>query len=344
MFTRRVHGARCEYLYPFAERRMPVGRGPGAAGRKEEPVVLEVRSLSKRYDDVVALDGVSLSVERGELLGFLGPNGAGKTTTMRAILGVVSLDGGEIRWDGSPMTPEIRGRIGYMPAERGMYPKMRVREEVVYFARLTGMYRRDAGRAADRWLERLGLSGRNESEVQALSSGNQQRVQLALALVNDPELLVLDEPFAGLDPLATDVLKEVLVERVEAGAALLFSSHQLDLVEEVSRNVVIIDQGRIVLAGDVGDLRRSSPHRYVDLSFAAEVSWAPAIGTVVVKEPRRVVVQVAPDVDLQRILADAQAQAPLASFSFEPPALSEVFLAAVGRSVVETQAQQEDAP
>ena len=182
------------------------------------------------------------------------------------------------------------------------------------------------------------------TEVQALSSGNQQRVQLALALVNEPELLVLDEPFAGLDPIATEVLKDVLVERVEAGAAVLFSSHQLDLVEEVSRDVVIIDQGRVVLAGDVGELRRSSPHRYVDLTFAADVSWTPAIGTVVVKEPRHLQVQVGPDVDLRHVLADAQAQAPLASFSFEPPELSEVFLAAVGRSAVETEDPKEDAP
>ncbi len=306
--------------------------------------MLEVRSLSKRYDDVVALDDVSLSVGRGELLGFLGPNGAGKTTAMRAVLGVVSIDGGEVRWDGSPMTAGMRAGIGYMPSERGMYPKMHVREHVVYFARLTGLNRTDAERATDRWLERLGLSHRAGTEVQALSSGNQQRVQLALALVNDPELLVLDEPFAGLDPLATEVLKDVLLERVEAGAALLFSSHQLDLVEQVSRNVVIIDRGRVVLAGDVGELRRSSPHRYVDLTFATDVSWTPAIGTVIVKEPQHLVVQVEPDVDLSRMLADAQVAAPLASFSFEPPELSEVFLAAVGRTAVEIEPEQEDAP
>ena len=198
---------------------------------------------------------------------------------MRAILGLISLDGGEVRWDGAPITADVRRRVGYMPAERGMYPKMRVREHVVYFARLTGLGRADAERAADRWIERLDLSGRGDTEVQALSSGNQQRVQLALALVNDPELLVLDEPFAGLDPIATDVLKDIILERVDAGAALLFSSHQLDLVEEVSREVVIIDRGRVVLAGDVGDLRRSSPHRYVDLTFVrrrgvGSAAWA----------------------------------------------------------------------
>jgi ABC-2 type transport system ATP-binding protein len=299
--------------------------------------VLEVRSLVKHYGDVVALDDVSLTVARGELLGFLGPNGAGKTTTMRAILGLIGLDGGEVRWDGAPITADVRRRVGYMPAERGMYPKMRVREHVVYFARLTGLDRADAERAADRWIERLDLSGRGDTEVQALSSGNQQRVQLALALVNDPELLVLDEPFAGLDPIATDVLKDIILERVDAGAALLFSSHQLDLVEEVSREVVIIDRGRLVLAGDVGDLRRSSPHRYVDLTFVDDVVWDPPVGRIVVKEPRHLVVQVEPDVDLRRVLADADAHGPLASFSFEPPELSEVFLAAVGRSVVETE-------
>jgi ABC-2 type transport system ATP-binding protein len=299
--------------------------------------VLEARSLLKRYGEITALQDVSLSVGRGQLVGFLGPNGAGKTTTMRAILGVTDLDGGEVRWDGAPITAAVRQRIGYMPAERGMYARMKVREHVVYFGRLSGMDARDAGRATDRWLERLGLGARADSPVQELSSGNQQRVQLALALVTDPELLVLDEPFAGLDPLATDVLKDVLLERVEAGAALLFSSHQLDLVEAVSKDVVIIDRGRVVLAGDVAELRRSSARRYVDVQFDRDVAWTPPVGTVIVKEPAHVRVAVEPDVDLATLLADAGRAAPLAGFSFEPPERSEVFLEVVGRSTVETE-------
>ncbi len=299
--------------------------------------MLEARSLVKRYGEITALEDVSLSVRRGQLVGFLGPNGAGKTTTMRAILGVTDLDGGEIRWDGAPMTAAVRQRIGYMPAERGMYARMKVREHVVYFARLSGMDAGDARRATDRWLDRLGLSGRADSPVQDLSSGNQQRVQLALALVTDPELLVLDEPFAGLDPIATDVLKDVLLERVEAGAALLFSSHQLDLVEAVSRDVVIVDRGRVVLAGQVAELRRSSSRRYVDVQFDGDVAWTPPLGTVIVKDPAHVRLAVEPDIDLAGLLADAERAGTLAGFSFEPPELSEVFLDVVGRSTVETE-------
>jgi ABC-2 type transport system ATP-binding protein len=301
--------------------------------------VLDVRGLVKRYGDVVALDGVSLSVRRGQLVGFLGPNGAGKTTTMRAILGVVDLDAGAILWDGAPIAPAFRHRIGYMPAERGMYARMKARDRIVYFGRLSGMPAGAAGRAADRWLDRLGLTERADSQIQELSSGNQQRVQLALALVTDPELLVLDEPFAGLDPIATDILKDVLLERVAAGTALLFSSHQLDLVEPVSKEVVIIDQGRVVLAGEVATLRRSSPRRYVDLQFDGDVSWQPPVGAVVLKEPTRVRLAVDPDIDVSALLADAQRAGPLAGFAFEPPELSEVFLDAVGRTTVETGAE-----
>jgi ABC-2 type transport system ATP-binding protein len=278
--------------------------------------VLEVRDLHKRYGDQVALDGIDLRVERGQLVGFLGPNGAGKTTTMRAILQLVSLDAGSVTWDGAPITEPVRQQFGYMPAERGMYPTMRVREQVVYFARLSGLGKASARAAADRWLERLGLADRHDTEIQDLSSGNQQRVQLAVALVNDPPLLVLDEPFSGLDPVAVESLKEILLDRVRAGAALLFSSHQLDLVEDVSRDVVIIDRGRVVLEGDVGRIRSSSTRRYVSVAYED--------GT-----RTRVQVPAGPDVDPARLLAEAAARGPVVEFDFAPPDLSEVFLEAI---------------
>jgi ABC-2 type transport system ATP-binding protein len=302
--------------------------------------VLEVKDVVKHYGAVHALDGVSFTVDRGQLLGFLGPNGAGKTTAMRAILGLISLDGGSIAWDGRPIDDGVRRRIGYMPAERGMYPKMRVREHVVYYARLAGLERGEAERAADRWLERVDLSERRDTDVQDLSSGNQQRVQLALAMVNDPDLLVLDEPFSGLDPLAVDVLKELLVERVDAGAALLFSSHQLDLVQDLSRDVVVIDHGRVVLEGEVDGIRRSAPHRYVTVAFAGPPPsgtgagrWTPAVPGAerADGEDRDGVVRlrVPPELDPAVILAEVVRAGPVASFTFGPPELSEVFLQAV---------------
>jgi len=292
--------------------------------------MLEVRGLRKRFGSVTALDGVDMTVARGQLVGFLGPNGAGKTTTMRAILGLISVDAGTVTWDGGPIDAGVRRRIGYMPAERGMYPTMRVEEQVVYFARLAGMDRPRAEAAAARWLARVDLTDRAGTKVQDLSSGNQQRVQLAIALVHDPELLVLDEPFSGLDPLAVDVLKDVLLEQVAAGVALLFSSHQLDLVEDLGRDVVIIDRGSVVLSGDVARLRATSPYRYVEISFSGDPdpTWTPP-GEVLERADHRLTLRVDASRDPAEVLAGASRAGTVATFSFLPPELSEVFVAAV---------------
>ncbi|MDA0167117.1 ATP-binding cassette domain-containing protein [Solirubrobacter ginsenosidimutans] len=209
--------------------------------------------MARRYGDRVALDGVSFSVEPGQTFGFVGPNGAGKTTTMRIILGVLSADAGEVRWNGSPVDAGTRRRFGYMPEERGLYPKMRVRTQLVYLASLHGVVAAEA--AADRWIERLGLGDRAEDRVEALSLGNQQRVQLAAALVHEPELLVLDEPFSGLDPVGVDVLSGVLAEYAATGVPVVFSSHQLELVERICEAVAIIKDGRLVASGTVEALR-----------------------------------------------------------------------------------------
>ena len=298
--------------------------------------MLKISELQKRYGEVLELDGVSLTVARGQAVGFLGPNGSGKTTTMRSILGLVSLDSGSITWDGRPIDAATRRRIGYLPAERGMYPKMKVRDHVVYFARLAGLERRHAGEAADSWLERVGLSDRGDSDVQDLSSGNQQRVQLALALVHDPELLVLDEPFSGLDPVAVGVLQEILLEQVSGGAALVFSSHQLDLVEDLAPDVVIIDRGRVVAEGDVDEIRARAPQRHAHLVFEHETSWQPAaeLGEVTRRTEREVWVKVSAEVEPVEILSDlatGDGSDRLVSFNFAPPELSEIFLSVVGR-------------
>lgn len=287
--------------------------------------MLAVEGLEKRFGDVLALDQVGFTVAPGQIVGFLGPNGAGKTTTMRAIVGLVTLDAGTVRWNGAPIDDEARRRIGYMPAERGMYQRMRVRDHLTYYARLSGMRPEEAGRTADAWLSRLDLADRADDEVQSLSSGNQQRVQLALALLGEPELLVLDEPFAGLDPLAVEMLSQILREEVARGAALLLSSHQLDLVSDVAADVVIVHRGRVVLQGDVTDLRAGSSVRHVDVDFAEPVRWA-AAGEGAGRR-HRVVVPV--DTDPAELLADARRQGAVVSYAFSPPDLSDVFREAV---------------
>jgi ABC-2 type transport system ATP-binding protein len=292
--------------------------------------MLVVDHLTKRYGDLVALDDVSFTVEPGTIVGFLGPNGAGKTTTMRAIMRLLVLDGGTVTWEQRPVDADVRRRFGYMPAERGMYPRMRVRDHLVYYARLSGMTAPAAAAEADRWLERLDLADRATDQLQNLSSGNQQRIQLALALLDAPDLLVLDEPFSGLDPLAVETLNGILLEQVERGAALLLSSHQLDLVADVCSTVVIVDHGRVVLDGDVGELRAASPVRYVDVEFAGPTEWQ---GTS--DDGRRYRVATTTGDDGTKLIAAARKAGPVVAYGFAPPDLSEVFLGAVGRTTME---------
>jgi ABC-2 type transport system ATP-binding protein len=211
--------------------------------------MLELIGLRHAYGATVALDGLSLTVEPGQVHGFVGPNGAGKTTAMRIALGLLRPVAGEVRWEGRPLDDEARRRFGYMPEERGLYPKMRLRDQLVWFARIHGASRHEADRAAVALAERLGLGERLGARVEELSLGNQQRAQLAVALVHEPPLLVLDEPFSGLDPVGVDVLSEVLLERARAGVGVLFSSHQLELVERLCDTVTIINRGRAVAAG-----------------------------------------------------------------------------------------------
>ncbi len=298
--------------------------------------MLRVEGLRKRFGSLQALDDVNLEVGPGQLVGFLGPNGSGKTTTMRAVMGLITVDGGSITWNGVPVGPVARRRFGYMPAERGVYPKMTVRDQIVYFARLAGLPREQARRNADRWMERVDIAGRADDEVINLSTGNQQRVQLAVALVHEPEVLLLDEPFSGLDPTAVETMKAVLLEEVERGAAVLFSSHQLDLVSDVSRRVIVVDQGRIVLQGDVQQLREASPVRYVSVVFAAPAPWQPEQAEVIERVGRRVTVRVGSDARASDLLADAERAGPVAEFSFAPPDLSEVFLRSVGSAAAAT--------
>ncbi|MGZ4130328.1 MAG: ABC transporter ATP-binding protein [Actinomycetota bacterium] len=297
--------------------------------------MLEIGNLSKRYEDVVALDGISFTVPPGRIVGFLGPTGAGKTTTMRAIFGLVRPDGGELRWRGRAIGAAERSRFGYMPEERGLYPKMKVGEQLAYLAELSGLTAPAAKDAAAQWLDRLGLGDRANARVEELSHGNQQRVQLAAALVHDPELVVLDEPFSGLDPLGVESLAELLVQIASAGISVLFSSHQLDLVEDVCQDVVIVDHGRVVLSGQVERLKAASPRRSLEVVVDG-APWAPVLptGTVTTKQDGRMRVLVDASTDLDAILAAARRAGEVTKFSFEPPSLTDLFLDAVSEGRV----------
>lgn len=294
--------------------------------------MLMIRSLSKRYGDVVALDDASFEVRPGRIVGFLGPNGAGKTTAMRCIFGLVNPDAGEISWKGHPVGHRHRLRFGYMPEERGLYPRMRVREQLGYFGVLSGMSRPQAQQAADHWLGRLGLSDRAGSRLEELSHGNQQRVQLATALVHEPELLVLDEPFSGLDPLGIEAMSALLVEQSLRGVAILCSSHQLDLVEDICEDVVIIDEGKVVLDGEVDRLRAGTDKIRLEVAVEGE-AWTPQFdGLVEIEGDHRHASFLADkDVGIEEILSKAATEGNVTSLSYGPPHLSDLFREAVGR-------------
>ena len=306
---------------------------------------LEIDGLRRRYGTVTALDGLSFGVPAGQVFGFLGPNGAGKTTTMRAVFGLTALDAGEIRWRGRLVDEAARRNFGYMPEERGLYPAMTLFDQVEYFARLHGMDAAAATKAAWHWIDRLGLSGRGRDRIDALSHGNQQRAQLAVALVHDPELLVLDEPFSGLDPGGIDDMSSILAERAAAGVTVLFSSHQLDLVEGLCEAVAIIYRGRLVVSGAVADLRRGDrPRLAVRVTGDRSAGWSaglsPALGAVEsVRADGTAEVSLTASADSQAILDLARAAGPVEHFAYEDRSLSEVFRQATGASVGQAEAE-----
>ena len=293
---------------------------------------LSARGISQRFGERVVLDDVDLEVPSGRVIGLLGPNGAGKTTLMRILFGVLPPDAGIVEWRGRPADDDDRRSWGYMPQERGLYRDMRVLDQLVWLARLHGLDQATGLSRATDLLERLGLGDRGRDKIQDLSGGMAQRVQLAAAMVHEPDLLVLDEPFAGLDPAAVEFLSAVILDHVRAGRNLLFSSHQLDLVEDLCETITLINHGRVVLHGDVRALKAGSPDRYLRVDVAVDDGWVdPQAATAVTH--RRVRHPPAPARPAPTPAACSTPCAPTSTvldFAVEAPSLSELFLAATG--------------
>ena len=307
-------------------------------------VTLRASGIRQRFGERVVLDGVDLEVPPGRVVGLLGPNGAGKTTLMRILFGVIVPDAGTVTWDGRPATAADRRSWGYMPQERGLYPDMRVLDLLTWIARLHGLDKATGRARAQRLLEQLGLGDRGRDDVKDLSGGMAQRVQLAAAMVHEPGLLVLDEPFAGLDPVAIEFLSDVVREHVAAGRNLLFSSHQLDLVEDLCDTITLIHRGRVVLRGDVRELKRDSPDRFLRVDVQVDPSWVAGMGVEVIRtDASGSRLQLHPGTDATTVLDAIRAHTSVTDFAVESPALSELFLAAAGEDISAFE-DQEDQP
>jgi len=292
---------------------------------------LTVHNLSKSFDSTQALDGVSFAAHSGSPLGLLGRNGAGKTTAMRIIMDIFRPDGGEVLLDGVPVG-RSGARLGYLPEERGLYGNVKTAEQLIYFARLRGMSRADAARAAEQWLERLDMGDCRDRKVETLSKGNQQRIQLALALINDPDVVILDEPFSGLDPVNAMQLRAIVSEVAAKDKLVIFSSHQMSAVEDFCNDIVILKKGRVVLCDRLDEVRARSPKNRIRISPCSEEALGIARGFGTAEEVRgQLLLTLERESDRQALLAALVAGGvSVASFETVEPGLEEIFLSAAG--------------
>ena len=288
--------------------------------------MLGVQGLTRQYAEVRAVDDVTFEVPAGKMIGFVGGNGAGKTTTMRMIMGVLAPTAGEVTWDGAAVSAAARTRFGYMPEERGLYPKQGVLDQLTYLGRLHGMTQNEARSRAQELLERFGLGDRLKEKVEKLSLGNQQRAQIIAAVLGEPLALILDEPFSGLDPSATDQMADLLREHTSRGVPVLFSSHQLDLVDRLCDGLVVLHKGKVVAKGTSEELRGHAPLRYV-LSLTSDAGWVRGLPGIKVLDLDGDTVELEPESEerAQALLVEAVARGGVREFSKIRPSLSEIY-------------------
>lgn len=296
------------------------------------PRTLEVLGISQRFGERIVLDAVELEVPPGRVIGLLGPNGAGKTTLMRIVFGVIPPDSGTVRWGRRLATRADRSSWGYMPQERGLYRDMRVHDHLTWLARLHGLDRRTAAERASDLLRRLDLADRGDDAIKDLSGGMAQRVQLAAAMVHRPDLLVLDEPFSGLDPASVAFLSGVISDQIDRGGNLILSSHQLDLVENICEDIVLIHEGRVVLRGSVSGLKAASAERVLRVDAGVDAAWlAGTPSKLSDRDASGSRIRLEPDADAATVLDAVRRHAPVGDFAVESPTLSDLFLAATGQ-------------
>ncbi|HWV23587.1 MAG TPA: ATP-binding cassette domain-containing protein [Thermomicrobiales bacterium] len=295
---------------------------------------LDIQHITKKFGDFTAVDDVSFTVRPGTIFGFLGTNGAGKTTTMRMILDIIRPDSGSITWNGNPTRDMPRADFGYLPEERGLYPKMVVEDQLLFLAQLYGASKHDAQARLDEWLKRLNIEENRRKTVEQLSKGNQQKIQLLAAMLHDPEILVMDEPYSGLDPVNAEQMKDAFREMRDRGKTIIFSTHQLDDAQELSSDVAIIHRGRMIVSGSVMDVRKSTGEHYVRFAVAGhpDLPWLETMPDVQIvnRKPDYLELAVSDPVVAQRVLQEAvRRELPVTRFDIDYPSLNEVFLTRV---------------
>ncbi|KRE75322.1 ABC transporter ATP-binding protein [Paenibacillus sp. Soil750] len=295
---------------------------------------LVVQDVSKQYGDKTAVNRIGLQVKQGEIYGLLGANGAGKTTTMRMVLGLIYPDEGNIQWNGQGYREELRSLMGYLPEERGLYPKVKISDQIVYLAELRGMKRSEADRSLKMWLERFEVPDYYNRKVEELSKGNQQKIQFIAAVIHNPDILILDEAFSGLDPVNVELLKKTVKSLRDEGKTILFSSHRMDHVEELCENICILHRSNTILQGSLKDIKASFPKERVILeteTSLAGLEELPGV-TSVNKGHNRYELRIAHPEAAQGILHFAMERSSVQRFQIMEPTLNEIFIQKVGNS------------
>ncbi|GMA08049.1 sodium ABC transporter ATP-binding protein [Tetragenococcus halophilus subsp. flandriensis] len=290
--------------------------------------MLEVKNLSKSFGDYKALDDLTFSINEGQIMGLIGQNGAGKTTTFRLILDFLQADQGEILWNGHSLSAKEYNIIGYLPEERGLYPRITVQDQLIYFARLRGRSKKEIVPKIDEWMDKFQVKGKKTDKVKTLSKGNQQKIQLIATLIHEPELIILDEPFSGLDPVNVELLKDGIMELKEKGSCVIFSSHNMDNVEKICDHLIMLNNGKTVLQGEVHEIREKFGRTKVFLESDLtkdEVAQIAGVETIIEQDHRYLEITLEDPEAGESIFNQATAQGYIPMFNQQPPTLEEIF-------------------